>query len=105
MDRRPARPLRPVGRRADRDADRDQPLDRSPRRTPAGRTPTCASAPAPVDGWELTAARLDRGWSTDDQLIPVGEEPVDGTAYDFRISRPVRDTVIDHAFGDLDRDE
>ena len=41
----------------------------------------------------------------DDQLIPVGSEPVDGTAYDFRISRPVRDTVIDHAFGDLDRDE
>ena len=35
----------------------------------------------------------------------MGEEPVDGTAYDFRVSRPVRDTVIDHAFGDLDRDE
>ena len=51
------------------------------------------------------AARRRPGWSTDDQLIPVGEEAVEGTAYDFRVSRPIRDTVIDHAFGDLDRDE
>ena len=34
-----------------------------------------------------------------------GEEPVDGTAYDFRVARPLRDTVLDDAFGDLDRDD
>ena len=56
-----------------------------------------------VDAWELTVPASSR-LLVDDQLIPVGSEPVDGTPYDFRISRPVRDTVIDHAFGDLDRD-
>jgi aldose 1-epimerase len=57
-----------------------------------------------VDDWELTVPASSR-LVVDERLIPVGSEPVDGTAYDFRISRPVRDTVIDHAFGDLDRDE
>ena len=57
-----------------------------------------------VDDWELTVPASSR-LLVDDQLIPVGSEAVEGTAYDFRISRPIRDTVIDHAFGDLDRDE
>ena len=57
----------------------------------------------PVDGWELTLPASTR-LLTDDQLIPVGEEAVEDTTYDFRVSRPVRDTVVDHAFGDLDRD-
>ncbi len=56
-----------------------------------------------VDAWELTVPASSR-LLVDEQLIPVGSEPVDGTPYDFRISRPVRDTVIDHAFGELDRD-
>ena len=29
---------------------------------------------------------------------------MEGTAYDFRVARPVRDTVLDDAFGDLARD-
>jgi aldose 1-epimerase len=57
-----------------------------------------------VDHWELTLPASTR-LLTDDQLIPVGDDSVDGTPYDFRVSRPVRDTVIDHAFGDLDRDD
>ncbi len=56
-----------------------------------------------LDECELTVPASLR-LLTDDQLIPVGEEKVDGTAYDFRVSRPIRDTVLDHAFGDLDRD-
>jgi aldose 1-epimerase len=56
-----------------------------------------------VDAWELTVPASSR-LLFDEQMIPVGSEPVDGTPYDFRISRPVRDTVIDHAFGELDRD-
>ncbi len=56
-----------------------------------------------VDGWELTLPASTR-LLTDDRMIPEDEETVDGTAYDFRVSRPIRDTVIDHAFGDLDRD-
>jgi aldose 1-epimerase len=41
---------------------------------------------------------------TDDDQIPVGREPVDGTAYDFRVSRAVGQVTLDLAFTDLDRD-
>jgi aldose 1-epimerase len=57
----------------------------------------------PVDGWELTVPASTRLLS-DDRQIPTGEEDVAGTAYDFRVSRPIGDTVLDHAFGDLARD-
>jgi aldose 1-epimerase len=57
-----------------------------------------------VDDWEITVPASTR-LVTDEQQIPVGEEGVEDTPYDFRVSRPVRDTVIDHAFGSLDRDE
>ena len=30
---------------------------------------------------------------------------MEGTAYDFRVSRPLRGAVLDHAFTDLARDE
>jgi aldose 1-epimerase len=41
---------------------------------------------------------------TDEQQIPTGPEPVDGTAYDFRTARVLGPLEIDHAFGDLQRD-
>ncbi len=41
---------------------------------------------------------------TDTQQIPTGVEPVDGTAYDFRVPRRLGDTEIDYAYADLDRD-
>jgi len=41
----------------------------------------------------------------DDRKLPTTDEPVEGTAYDFRVPRPLRDTVLDHAFTDLARDE
>ncbi len=40
---------------------------------------------------------------TDERLIPVGEEPVAGTAYDFTAAREVGDLTIDDCFGDLSR--
>jgi aldose 1-epimerase len=69
----------------------------------SGAHPYLKVGAGPVDGWELTLPGSTR-LVTDDRLIPVGEEGVEETPYDFRVSRPVRDTVIDHAFGDLDRD-
>lgn len=36
--------------------------------------------------------------------IPIGVEPVDGTAYDFREQRPVGKVHLDYAFTDLERD-
>jgi aldose 1-epimerase len=41
---------------------------------------------------------------TGEQQIPTGQEPVDGTAYDFRQPRTLGDTKIDYAFTDLLRD-
>lgn len=70
----------------------------------SGAHPYLTAGEGPVDDWELTlpaALRL----LPDDRLLPVGEEQVADTAYDFRVARPVRDLRLDHAFGDLERDE
>ena len=69
-----------------------------------GAHPYLAVGPGPVDDWELTLPAATRALS-DDRLLPVAKEPVEGTAYDFRVARPLRDTVLNHAFTDLDRDE
>jgi len=51
---------------------------------------------------ELTLSLPARSYLTvDDRLLPTGVEPVDGTDYDFRIPRPIGDTVLDTAFTDL----
>jgi aldose 1-epimerase len=78
-------------------------LSSSPAPFASGAHPYLRVGPGPVDGWELTVPASLR-LVTDDRLVPVGDESVDATAYDFRVSRPIRDTVVDHAFGDLDRD-
>ena len=41
----------------------------------------------------------------DERGIPRGREPVDGTAYDFRRPREIRETMLDHPFTDLERGE
>jgi aldose 1-epimerase len=40
----------------------------------------------------------------DDRLIPVGDEPVDGTAYDFRGDQPLADRILDTGFTDVTAD-
>jgi aldose 1-epimerase len=42
---------------------------------------------------------------TGEQQIPVGQERVEGTAYDFRQQRRLGDLKIDHAYTDLARDD
>ena len=69
-----------------------------------GAHPYLAVGPGPVDGWELTLPAATRALS-DERLLPVATEAVEGTAYDFRVARPLRDTVLNHAFTDLERDE
>jgi aldose 1-epimerase len=69
----------------------------------SGAHPYLTAGGGPVDGWELTLPAGTR-LLPDDRLLPVGEEDVAGTPYDFRVTRPVRDTRLDHAFGDLARD-
>ena len=66
-----------------------------------GAHPYLLAGEGPVDRWELTLPAATR-LLTDDRMIPVDREPVEGTAYDFRLPRPIRDTVLDHGYGDLE---
>jgi aldose 1-epimerase len=68
----------------------------------SGAHPYLTTGVGPVDGWELSLPASLR-LLADDRQIPVGEEEVAGTAYDFRVPRRLGDTVLDHAFGDLSR--
>jgi aldose 1-epimerase len=69
----------------------------------SGAHPYLSAGPGPVDGWELTLPASLRLLS-DERQLPVAGEDVAGTPYDFRVTRPIRDTVLDHAFGELARD-
>jgi aldose 1-epimerase len=42
---------------------------------------------------------------SDERGLPIGMEAVEGMEYDFRQSRRIGPTVLDHAFTDLERDE
>ncbi len=68
-----------------------------------GAHPYLRAGPGPVDGWELTVPAATRALS-DERLLPVATEAVEGSIYDFRLSRPMRDTALNHAFTDLERD-
>jgi aldose 1-epimerase len=70
----------------------------------SGAHPYLTVGPGPVDSWELTLPAATRS-VTDEVLIPVGREPVGGTAYDFRTPRPLGDVELNTGFTDLERDE
>lgn len=70
----------------------------------SGAHPYLCVGEGPIDGWELTLPASTRSL-TDDRLLPVGRESVEGTAYDFRVARPLRDLELNDAFTDLERDE
>jgi aldose 1-epimerase len=79
-------------------------LASSPAPYASGAHPYLLAGPGPVDDWELTLPAATRA-VTDERLIPTGTEPVEGTGFDFRVARPVRGTVFNDSFTDLDRDE
>lgn len=68
----------------------------------SGAHPYLTAGVGPVDGWELALPASLR-LLADDRKLPVGEERVEGTPYDFRVARPLRETVLDDAFGELGR--
>jgi aldose 1-epimerase len=69
----------------------------------AGAHPYATVGTPLIDEALLTAPGAS--WlATDEQGIPIGRGPVDGTAYDFRRERPIGDTQLDTAFADLERD-
>ena len=69
-----------------------------------GAHPYLAAGPGPIDDWELTLPASTRSL-VDDRLLPVGRSDVTGTAYDFRIARPIKDLSFNDAFTDLVRDD
>lgn len=79
-------------------------LSSAPAPYASGAHPYLAVGPGPVDGWELTLPATTRSL-VDDRLLPVGREDVSGTAYDFRIARPIREVGFNDAFTDLARDD
>jgi aldose 1-epimerase len=76
----------------------------SPAPYACGAHPYLSVGEGPIDTWELTLP-ASRRTLVDDRLLPVGSQPVDDTDYDFRIARPIKDTVFDDAFTELERDE
>jgi aldose 1-epimerase len=70
----------------------------------AGAHPYLTAGTAVVDPCELRAPGAVRMLS-DDRGIPTGEEPVDGTPYDFREPRTLGDLQLDTGFAQLRRDE
>ncbi|CAB4694722.1 MAG: aldose epimerase [Actinobacteria bacterium] len=58
-----------------------------------------------VDDLELTFPGALRHLTDPERLLPTGTEAVDGTAYDFRVARPLRGTELNHTFSELVRDD
>jgi aldose 1-epimerase len=69
----------------------------------AGFHPYLTVGTASIDDAVLTLPGETR-LLTGAQQIPIGREPVAGTAYDFREPRALGDLAIDHTYTDLQRD-
>ena len=67
-----------------------------------GFHPWLSSGDATLDECTLSLDATHR-FVTDDRLLPVGEEEVTGTPYDFRESRPVGSVVLDDGFTGVPR--
>jgi aldose 1-epimerase len=70
----------------------------------AGAHPYLTVGTDTVDPVELHAPGATM-LQSDDRGLPVGREPVDGTAHDFRRPRLIGSTVLDNCFTDLERRE
>jgi aldose 1-epimerase len=70
----------------------------------SGSHPYLKLGGGPIDGLTLRVPAL-RVLRTDDRGLPTGEEPVDGTPFDFRRPRAIGSTQLDNAFTGLERDE
>jgi aldose 1-epimerase len=70
----------------------------------AGAHPYVTVGTPTIDSCELRSP--GGSWMpTDERAIPVGNEPVAGTAYDFRSARVVGTIALNTAYGELERDD
>lgn len=56
-----------------------------------------------LDDCELLLPASTRAYADPERLLPAGREDVEGTPYDFRVTRPLKDTVFNDTFTDLAR--
>jgi aldose 1-epimerase len=69
-----------------------------------GSHPYLSAGTATVDDARLTVP-ASSWFEVDERGLPIDRHPVDGTEHDLRESRPIGARVLDHAFGDLGRDD
>ncbi|WP_136611824.1 aldose 1-epimerase family protein [Sinomonas albida] len=67
--------------------------------------PYLIAGESPLDEWILELPADTYLEVTPDRLLPVGERPLAGHAFDFRAARPLGATQIDHAFTDIAFDD
>jgi aldose 1-epimerase len=70
----------------------------------SGQHPYLSPGTGLIDDCTLTITAATRIHTDDERQLPVGTEPVGGTAFDFRDGRKLGDLRIDYAFTDLQRD-
>lgn len=70
----------------------------------AGAHPYLTAGTPTVDSCELSVPAARR-LIADERSIPVDSEPVERTEYDFRAPRPIGETRLDTAYGELRRDD
>ncbi|MGN6160135.1 MAG: aldose 1-epimerase family protein [Marmoricola sp.] len=71
----------------------------------SGQHPYLSPGSGLIDDCDLQLEAATRVLTDPDRQLPMGNESVEGTAYDFRSARRIGDIRIDHAFTDLHRDE
>jgi aldose 1-epimerase len=69
-----------------------------------GQHPYLSPGSGLIDSCTLRSDGCTRIITDPERELPIGEEGVAGTAYDFREARELGDLAIDHAFTDLHRD-
>ena len=70
-----------------------------------GQHPYLSPGAGPLDDCVLHLDAATRILTGDDRQLPIGREPVEGTAYDFRAGRKLGDLRLDFPFTDLARDD
>jgi aldose 1-epimerase len=69
----------------------------------SGQHPYLAPVTGLVDGSVLSVPG-STWFPIDERGIPTGEDPVEGSAFDFRVARAIGDTHLDTAYGSLTRE-
>jgi aldose 1-epimerase len=70
----------------------------------AGSHPYLSAGGGTVDAGHVLRVPASAVLRADERGLPVGVDAVEGTPFDFRAGRAIRDLMLDHCFTDLARD-